>query len=78
MCVQCELKKETVDSFMCCTSYENCAQIHIWKKMFENDTEKLNKIAQIVSVGQKVRRNSIDKYEAGQPQVSSGSGASAM
>ena len=78
LCVQCELREETMDHFMCCKSYENCAQVHDWKIMFENDTEKQYEIAQIVSYRQRIRKHTIDKYEAGQPQVSSGSGAPAM
>ena len=71
MCVQCELKEETMDHFMCCTSYENCAQVHNRKIMFENDTEKQYEIEKIVSLRQKERKSFIDKFEAGQPQVSS-------
>ena len=46
--------------------------------MFENETEKQYEIAHIVSLIQKIRKCSIDKYEAGQPEVSSGSGAPEM
>ena len=49
LCVQCELKEKTMDHFMCSPSYENCAQVHDWKIIFENDTEKQHEIAQIVS-----------------------------
>ena len=75
LCVICELKAETMEHFLTCESYGNIAQERNWKTIFESDIEIQFDIAKVVKRRQKARKQFIDKYEAGHPQIPSGSRA---
>ena len=75
LCVACEIKEESIHHFLTCTSYENVACEENWKTILNNEIDKQFEIAQIAKQRQRIRKQIIDKYEVGHPQVPSGSRA---
>ena len=68
-CVQ----RVKVEGYLTCKAYENITKEHDWEVILGNNTQKQFDIAQVVKSRRKYRKQIIDKYEAGHPQVASGS-----
>ena len=47
VCVACNLHEETIEHFLCCRAYENCAQESKWKDILENNPDRQFEIAKI-------------------------------
>ena len=61
--------------FLTCSSYENLPCENKWEEIKENNKERQFEIAQKASKRQKLRRQIIDKFEAGHPLNPPGSRA---
>ena len=75
LCVACELKEETMNHFLTCTSYENLPSEISWEQVKGNNVERQFEIARKVKSRQLKRKKIIDNFEAGHPQDHPGSRA---
>ena len=68
LCVACELKEETMNHFLTCTSYENLPSEISWEQVKGNNVERQFEIARKVKSRQLKRKKIIENFEAGHPQ----------
>ena len=65
VCVACNLHEETIEHFLCCRAYENCAQESKWKDILENNPDRQFEIAKIAQKRLKIRQRLLENEVAG-------------
>ena len=65
VCVACNLHEETIEHFLYCRAYENCAQESKWKDILENYPDIQFEIAKIAQKRLKIRQRLLENEVAG-------------